>query len=398
MNKPGEIRVVTVRLCVDNVPQLRDIAATSAHYANEKLTEQYLQSKINWDRNRAIIGVYEKDTNTKKKQFINIEPLIPYRDYSNSLSAYVRDAITSEVKSVWDRFAKQVLSGHRSLPIFNSGRALCVRDRGVEVSRTDDDWFTVSVQLLPKGHDWFTFQIYKFTEKKKLYVTELLSGMADGNTKVAKATIVLDRRRKCVLIRLAYNKHIAEAQENDANPHCAKIGPVGESGELYLRVDGPAYSFEERRRLASMTALVQMMAGKKVNIAGIWQRVRLSKKRKAMAKLARFEDWALGPCHQLTSAIVKFCATREVKILEWWITENDSVKTNGPDGMVQQVTLPWSRIKGQLKYKGREVGIELVEAPKTEADMAVEDGRKVLAQHRRAIREVRKFAQVVAKT
>jgi len=66
--------------------------------------------------------------------------------------------------------------------------------------------------------------------------------------------------------------------------------------------------------------------------------------------------------------------------------------------MVQQVTLPWSRIKGQLKYKGREVGIELVEAPKTEADMAVEDGRKVLAQHRRAIREVRKFAQVVAKT
>ena len=326
---------------------------------------------LNWHFNNGLAasralrsGPKNKSKEERKAIAAKVKPeFIPLAENWDPLSGNLRDTVRSEAGDLWKKFGRRVLAGYGPFPAFDAEHprksALRLRDGAAEIVR-DGDWYTLRLQRFPGREDnWLSLPVYKFTEKKKLYITELLSRMADGETPILKTTVTFDRHKKSVVMaRLAYSKQIDEP-DPDMTAY-ARIGPVGESGELYLRVEGPAYSFEERRRLASMTATVQMMADKKVNISGIWQRVRLSKKRKAMTRLKTFEEWSVGPCHQLSAAIVGFCASRKVKDLEWLISSANEVRTVGLGGKEEWVSLPWAKIRFQVEYKGREHGVEII--------------------------------------
>ena len=339
-------RSVTVPLVVKDVARLREYAACAARYANEALGKKFLEGKEAWNEKTRIESRELKKKDGKTQIFVNLKvaSLHPYVDYNKDLSSKVRDAMTTEVDAVWGKYAKQVLAGHRSLPTFNSDRALCVREQhgaGVSVRRAGEG-FAVAFNFLPGGNESEeVYPVYKLHEKKVMWLTGLLRGMADGTVPVKKAALILDRHKpKKIMARITYTKTF---DPESRGSEVANIGPVGVGGELYIRVAGTNLS---------LTHYVQALANKKRDCAGLWQRIRLSKRRDAMRKVMKFETWADGPLHQFSRTIVQFCFDNKCNALEWRIA---------PDQEVDGYTLPWAKLKMRVEYKAQELGIEIRE-------------------------------------
>lgn len=342
-----EYRSVTIPLVVQDIPRLRQLAAMAARYANEAFAKKYIESKEAWNEKTRIESREFKNKGDKMQLFVTLKvaSLHPYTDYNKELSSKVRDAMTTEVDAVWAKYAKRVLAGHKSLPTFNSDRALTVREQhgaGVSVRR-DGDGFSVAFNFLPGGTESEeVYPVYKMHEKKVMWLTEMLEGMANNRIPVKKAAIVFDKRRpRKIMARITYLKKFD--LETDALGATASIGPVGNDGELYVRMPG---------RNQSLTHYVQLLADKKRDRAGIWQRIRLSKRRNAMRKFETFEKWSHGPLHQLSRSIVQFCVDNKCRSLEWCIV---------PKGEVSGYALPWEKLKMMVDYKAREASVSVVD-------------------------------------
>jgi hypothetical protein len=338
------IRTVTIPLIVKDHIKLREIAATAARFANEMISARYQKAK-------------------------KLAPPETYTDYSDDLSAAVRDAVNQEVQAVWGKFAKQCLAGHRSLPIFFSGRSLSVRDRGVAIVRRGEG-FDLSLSLLPaKSAERFIYPVYDLRLKKDLWLSGLLTRLAADEMPVLKANIIFDRRNpKRIAARVVYQKIIDP--KAPGTTMTARLGPVGENGELYIRAEG---------RNQSLTHYVQRLENMKRNIQGVWQRVRLSKRRDAMKKLAHFEDWSRGPLHQMSASIVQFACDNKCAKIEWRI---ETAKE-----------LPWAQLKMLCTYKAREMGMEVV----GEKQLLEKPDKETVKWLRQANKSIRELGQATRK-
>lgn len=378
-----ETRIQTIRIIVDDPDKLLNHAATAARWGNECINHLYSQGI----RFSARLNSYQKEERTeelkKKIQSEIKEPFPMWSDNSAPLSGVLRDTMRREAEQLWQKFSRKTLAGFADrLPYFGAKNSLRLRgftrnksgiNRTVKVLEDGKGWYNISLQLYPgRDNNWVTFPIYKFTEKKKLYTTEWLEKCAKEKVAFLKVTLVFDKRNKSkVLVRLTYDKKFSYQKKN--KDIIASIGPQGKDGELYLRVPGPAYTYMEHRRLSSITHFVQQLQNLKKHSEGIYKRLRLSKKRRVIKKLRGFEDKQGGIIHQLSNAIIQFLKERKATKLEW------RIKHDGE--------LPWHDLYEKVKYKGHEIGLEVIEEHELTEKITQED-YKWTKQVQKNLREI----------
>ena len=337
------IRVVSVPIFVSDKQKIKgEIGGAAARFANDLLSAHYLRAK--------------------KLQRPDV-----YTDYNDTLSSAVRDAINREALTTWQRFAKQILAGHSSLPLFSSDRSISVRDRGIKVSRVGES-FVLHLTLLPKGvAERFEFPVKTITVKKDLWMNDRLSEFADGTVKPLKVGLVFLRSGK-VFARIAYKKDIDDPVPGSA---VLRIGPIGPNDELYTRVGS---------KVRSLTDRVQQLRKMKELIGNdVFQR-RISKNKRAMKKnLRSFEEWSTTPLHQLSRSIVQFAVDEKCGKIEWRICE-ETVETH-------PVPMPWNRLRRYVEYKAGEHGIEIVKE-KSLLDRPTKEDKKWQRQASKTLRQL----------
>lgn len=304
-----------------------------------------------------------------------------YTDCNDRISSLVRDAVSNEAKGIWKRIGGKIMSGQQTLARFSAGRALTLRARGVQLQRDGDDW-ALRLSLIPDGMK-AVLDVKKYTakdkdgkevekESKKLKLCKLKK----KEPRSKPVSIAIDHRqaRRDWYLRQTLERIDSEmykltgvkvqiqgqGKKTKAFVHLGFSKPLtpARTGKVatleYHDTDGLLVSCEGQR--IYFNDRCHYIANMKEHFAGIVYRHarslgkahRWHTRRRAMIKHKSFEEWAEGPLHQLSAAIVQWCVDRNVGELRWIA----SVKGG----------FPWAKLKGYVTYKCGENGITLMAA------------------------------------
>lgn len=298
--------------------RLRVLAMHSASFANEMLNERYAQAK----------GLeYKKQA---------------YKDWSEELGSYTRDAVSREVQGMWARNGKSILRGDQTLGRFTADRCLCCRERGVKLRRTNNEGFSISLTFEPtKIGQCFEFDVYHGALKKDHYLASTLDKLAAGVNPITKASVVFERPGRKVFVVLSYSKDIAVAEPSEGR--IAKV-LLDEHQSIYVSSEGQELTFGyETHHLRNMKENFAQIHARIRN--GLGRRRRYDRMRQVLKNHGNFESWSEGPVHQLTAKIVEWCSRRNVSQIVWAIPDDSG--------------LPSHKLMAQVTYKGQEAGISV---------------------------------------
>ena len=274
------------------------------------------------------------------------------------LSADVRLMLNGEAFAAWKRHGKRILAGAQRGPLFGADRALVCRagqmDRGRHrrnawISRAGER-YDLTLRLLGEKHGpRSTFRLW-WKPQSDGYVSPILEGLASGDRRLLKVSLVFERPGRKVFALLAYE---SEIDVRPAGQRHATLGPLEKDGTLWLRMDGA----DGRPSNVNYTAKVHRLAHMKEHFAGIHKRLTRRMRRsgpgwrqehrRALVKAGSFGEWAKGPLHQLSADVIQSCKKAGVGFLS-------IAPLTGHD-------LPMYSLITMLEYKATESGIQITQ-------------------------------------
>lgn len=306
-----------------------------------------------------------------------------FKDFKGRLSGDARVAIQGEAMGVWRRLKSRILRRDQRLPAFAADRGLVVRGRyasgpgGVRVQRTGDG---VEIRLLLRGADhggWQTFAVWPSALVKDRYLAGLLDKMASGAYRCSKVTVQIDVKRRKLYALCAYDRPVPTRVSGDRT---ATLGPLEPDGSLLLRSAWQTRDF---------TRDLWEIREKKTHYEGIVRRFRRSVGRGPRwrqvyrrALPPTYEAWATGKLHQMSAAMIAWCASAGVSTL--------TIRR------IEDGDWPAHQLVTMLTYKAQHVGmaVEMAKAePESVVDVRAEMGpvRKEMVKAKR----VRQVARLV---
>ena len=323
-----------------------------ASYGNELLNESYTRAKGLEQKFKREMETQQQTLNGQvpeevwtaiQKGFRGV--FSTYTDYSNDLSAAIRDAVGREVVGMWRRLGKDVLSGRQTLGRFSAGRALVIRDRGVRLERGEHGLEMV-LRLKPGTEPVTRLAIY--VPPKDLYVKKTLERLEKEPGRINKGTVVFDRRNaRKFSVFLAYEKEVSDVRAE------------GENAQVYVLSDGTMRVHCAGRTL-SLSEYVYRATSMREHIARIHGRLRahlgklkqVKDRRRLSRKLSHtisFEVWSEDWLHQLSRRVALFAVNNGAKDITWHIDQ----------GVPE---LPWHQLQTMTSYKAGEYGITQIRA------------------------------------
>ena len=292
-----------------------------------------------------------------------------FRRCAGSLSGDVRVALAREAFTTWRRHGGKILSGAQRLAMFDADRALVCRAEHLSkgrrqiharVSRVGTD-YQLSARLVGKHRGGpHVFQI-ALDPRCDDYVRPVIEGLAAGDVRLLKLTIVFERPGRKVFVLLTYERHM---EIPAAGEGVATLGPLEEDGTLWLRWEDAG-----RPRSQNYTAWISRLSHVKHHFSGIHQRLRARLRRsgaghrrvyrEALVKAGSFGAWAHGELHRCSADIVRLCRERGIGTLQVAPLEHHE--------------LPMAELVAKLTYKCAEAGIGL-----TRIDPATASGSRAM--------------------
>lgn len=315
-NRTVKVPIQWGKLTDEQYKEIRTLALKCAAYGNALLSESYAKAKgltAQW---------------------------AAYTDWNQELSSAIRDAVGREVVGMWRRLGRDILSGRQTLGRFSAGRALCIRDRGVSLSKNGQG-LEVHLRLFPSPAPQTVLLVY--LPPKDVYLKKTLAMLEQEPERLTKATVVFDRRNaRKIFVFLSYQKDIVELRSG------------GETATVVVLSDGTMRAHCAGRAL-TLTGWVYQAVSMKENVARIHARLRShlgrtqtksARKalRKKLAHTQSFEMWCQNAVHQVSRQITNFAIDNGAASVTWQIDQG------APD-------LPWFDLKEKTKYKLRELGI-----------------------------------------
>lgn len=368
------IQLPIERVDDDTWKLLRAIAAQTARYGNRMLAGQYVMRSGVFDEMLELFGVEDKAERRKLRTAFQSRLR---RDENDEIGCEVRAAMERRCQATWQRSGKLILRGSERLACYSADRALSIRatgHRGGVNFVWDGDTPCLDCKLQPQStHDPVRLRVAleSTRARKDWYIRSAVQAIWGGDWRPGQVTIRFDRMRKKLDVKVSVRVPREQAEEGEAIKTAA-LGPLDEYGQLRLRFDGGSTSppFPQ----------VEQMRRMKDHMDGIKKRIQRTigrgkgRRRTKRDLLARqsFEQWAAGPVHQLSRAIIDMCRKVGVATL---------VVTDFSDG-----DLPWSTLKFQLAYKGEEVGIHVVETEESTPAMVRAKKRRLQKEAQKARR------------
>lgn len=310
------VKVSLVHVADDTWKQLRRLAYHCAQFGNNLLSEQYAKKK----------GL-QAEWKT-------------YRDYRDTLSSYVRDAMQREVQAMWQRNGRDMLRGAQTVGRFAADRALVIRERGIVLTRHEDGQLAFMLRFEPSPAPAIELPVFMPSLKKDPLRRQLLDAFLTEPERMRKASVIFHRPGRKISLFVAYTKALPAdpgQREGIATVHC--LG------------DGECWIWAHGNRL-TLTDRIYRMVHMKEHFGRIHARLRFALGRKGrwhvmkkkLAAVSNFESWVQGPLHQLSHEIVAWADQQRVAEIKWQIDDT------APE-------LPWYALQQMVQYKAAERGI-----------------------------------------
>ena len=377
----AEARCITVhrvlRLKLENQKKeiwklLRAVAAECASYANHVLDAAWMHAR----------GYRPPEDGTNPSRDIRAR-------FAGRLSGSVYSAMERKAQAAWKKAARRSLTGWQGLPIFEANRSIAVRWDGVKVERLGDNRYALRVTLLKKGegtpedHRKVLLPIVKNTARER-YQKEMIERFVSGEVKVDHLELVFSPKRGRVMAHLSYKWNLLLPPMGD---RVATFGPIDpDRDRVTLRADGmltrdghaqPLDFTGQLQHVRRMKDQYEQRARRMRWKVGRSRRKARTLRRKLTqrerARETRLKDLEAGG---FTGWCKRYCDAWSRKIIDWC----------GGAGVGKLVVLPigdgdWPAYQfvNMLKYKGKEVGIEVVEQSKEEADLAKDSTYRALS-------------------
>jgi hypothetical protein len=340
----AQLRVVRVALAPlpdETWIELRRLAYQCAAFGNALLSEQYIAAK------------------QKGVKFST------YTDFSDKLSAAIRDAVGREVQGIWRRLGKVILRGEQTLARFTADRAVVIRDRGVRLERRPSGSKAESVEIIarlrlhPQDEGEATELPLWMGAMRDAWYKSLIDRLTDGELRIAKGTLVFERPGHKIFLLIAYEQQGSKTERTEVWSAVLGRARIGiDDEQMWLR--------DEAGHRKSLTDYLHRLISHKTDFADLHRRLRMglgrrrhsrntghlgpshrAELRQALVKAGSYETWARGVLHEMSHEIVEWCVAQDVSALDWELPT---------DGM-----LPWAGLREMAAYKAREHGIEVAQ-------------------------------------